>query len=207
MYDLIGLCYWQSLPGVEQEKVQHGQAQWLHSSQRLFSNGQPVPGLPPCTDGIGPYTFLNNPTVQAAIHVNSSVEWLMCVGGSNWTYTRSPKGSYYLYPNLIRKGYRIWIYSGDTDGAVPTTGTLFWVNQLSEQYALSTLVPWRAWYQPPNAADPNPNNRQNAGQVWQIQGLTLVTFKGVGHMVPQQNRIGALEMIRNFMNNQEMPAQ
>jgi len=64
-----------------------------------------------------------------------------------------------LYPNLIQKGYRIWIYSGDTDAAVPTTGTLFWTNLLADEYALATIEPWRAWYQPANPDDPNQNNR------------------------------------------------
>lgn len=31
---------------------------------------------------------------------------------------------------LIRSGLRIWIYSGDTDAAVPLAGTLFWTEKL-----------------------------------------------------------------------------
>lgn len=70
----------------------------------------------------------------------------MCVNNNKWKYDRSKTGSYHLYPNLIQKGYRIWIYSGDTDAAVPTTGTLFWTNLLADEYALATVEPWRAWY-------------------------------------------------------------
>jgi len=46
---------------------------------------------------------------------------------ANLNYTPF-NGSYYLYPTLIEKGYRIWVYSGDTDGAVPITGTIYWLN-------------------------------------------------------------------------------
>jgi hypothetical protein len=70
IYDLIGLCYWQTLPeGVSST----GQAQWLHAKKEGSANAEPVPGLPPCTDGVGPYTFLNNPTVQSAININNTL--------------------------------------------------------------------------------------------------------------------------------------
>jgi len=72
----------------------------------------------------------------------------MCVDreSTGWDYTRSPLGSYGLYPNLINKGYRIWIYSGDTDGAVPLPGTLFWIDKIRKELGLSTIVNWRGWY-------------------------------------------------------------
>jgi serine carboxypeptidase-like clade 2 len=71
----------------------------------------------------------------------------MCGGNIlGWDYTRSKTGSYPLYPNLISKGYRIWIYSGDTDGAVPTLGTLYWINRIKAQMGLDTLTNWRGWY-------------------------------------------------------------
>jgi len=48
----------------------------------------------------------------------------------NLNYNRFPTGSVNYYIPLIEAGYRIWVYSGDTDGAVPITGSLYWLNLL-----------------------------------------------------------------------------
>lgn len=55
----------------------------------------------------------------------------MCSNKVTTLYTRSTTGSYNLYPDLISNGLRIWVYSGDVDGAVPTSGTLYWFNKLA----------------------------------------------------------------------------
>lgn len=96
------------------------------SRKSVNSNGD----VPPCTDAIGPYTFFNTLNVKKALHVDTSVEWTMCSDKITRNYTRSKTGSYNLYPNLVNNGLRIWIYSGDTDGAVPTAGTMYWFNKL-----------------------------------------------------------------------------
>lgn len=32
----------------------------------------------------------------------------------------------------MQAGYRVWVYSGDTDADVPVTGTKSWIQQLRE---------------------------------------------------------------------------
>ena len=39
-------------------------------------------------------------------------------------YQMDPAASYDIYPNLIKAGIRIWVYSGDVDANVPIVGTL-----------------------------------------------------------------------------------
>jgi hypothetical protein len=62
------------------------------------------------------------------MHIPSSAPaWEMCTG--NIEYTSLRQASEWIYP-LIRGKYRILIYSGDTDGAVPTQGTIMWMKDL-----------------------------------------------------------------------------
>lgn len=89
--------------------------------------------LPPCTDGIGPMTFFNELSVKKALHVNTKIHWGMCNMDVTMKYKRSTTGSYNVYPGLVKEGLRIWIYSGDVDGAVPLSGTLYWFNKLANE--------------------------------------------------------------------------
>lgn len=51
----------------------------------------------------------------------------MCT--NNIKYTMGHEASEWIYKEL-RNQYRILFYSGDTDGAVPTHGTLMWMQEL-----------------------------------------------------------------------------
>jgi len=62
------------------------------------------------------------------------------------------------------------VYSGDTDGAVPTWGTLAWLR----------LINWDKtgdWY-------PYMVDGALGGYIQEYDGLTFVTMHGAGHMVP-----------------------
>lgn len=39
-----------------------------------------------------------------------------------------------------------------------------------------------------------------------MDGLTFVTFKGAGHMVPHDSKVAALEMINTFLAGGVLPA-
>lgn len=60
---------------------------------------------------------------------------------------------------------------------------------------MNDVQPWRAWWTDGEAV----GEKQNAGEYWKMNELTLVTFKGVGHMVPQWNREGGQIMINAFL--------
>lgn len=118
--------------------------------------------LPPCTFGEPVIEYLNRKDVRAALHVPNSVQaWDMCT--SNIDYTIQEKGSQWIWEKLKNK-YRMLKFSGDTDGAVPTEGTLAWINSLDRKI----LEEWR----------PYMVNGQVGGYVEEYDGLTLGTVHG-----------------------------
>ncbi len=55
----------------------------------------------------------------------------MCNAQNDFAYERSSGGSYHIYKKLLPLNkYKILIYSGDSDPAVPTSGTIYWVNKI-----------------------------------------------------------------------------
>ena len=97
-----------------------------------------------------------------------------------------------LYPRLIAAGLRVWIFSGDVDGIVPTSGSRTWVEGLK----LKETEHWRAWLLPDGAFGP-----QVGGYVTTYQGLTFATVRGAGHMVPYTQPARAAHLFEAFLNN------
>lgn len=80
--------------------------------------------LPPCTFGNPIIAYLNSPQVRTALHIPNEVQaWDLCT--EKIGYTPLAVGSQWIWETLYATGkYRMLKYSGDTDGAVPTFGTL-----------------------------------------------------------------------------------
>jgi len=121
----------------------------------------------PC---IGQYLFsyLNQESVQEAIHAKPT----------KWTsigpiiYLDEYKNSVVpLWQRFIAQtDWRILIYSGDADSAVPTVGTQRWINCLG-QPIVNDWAPWMY-------------NEQTAGFRQDFEGISFQTVKGCGHEVP-----------------------
>ena len=149
-------------------------------------------GTPPCTDSVGPDAFFNRDDVKAALFVKPDLQWSMCNSRFEDSYKRDmEKGSFFLYKDLIASKIKILIYSGDTDGAVPFTGTRKWIKNLN----LDIKEKWRSW---------RVNDKELAGYVEKYQGLTFVTVKGTGHMVPQWKKVEAFYMLNQFLNGKDL---
>jgi serine carboxypeptidase-like clade 2 len=157
---------------------------WLH-------RGNKFKDTPPCTDSKGPDTYFNRLDVKLLLNVNPEIKWSMCSDSVYRNYNRGTLGSYYLYQPLIQSGVRILIYSGDTDGAVPFNGTQKWINNLG----LPVEKPWRSW---------RINDTEVAGYITNYTGLTFVTVKGTGHMVPQWKPAEAYHMYSKFLKGQDL---
>lgn len=113
--------------------------------------------------------YLNGALVREALHIpDSAPTWEMC--SDSIDYTTFETGSQWVWEGL--KGqYKMLKFSGNTDGAVPTTGTLGWIRELNRE----VLEEWR-----PYLVD-----GQIAGFVEVYDGLTLGVVNGAGHMAPQ----------------------
>eukprot|EP00358_Blepharisma_japonicum_P002525 CAMPEP_0202945448 /NCGR_PEP_ID=MMETSP1395-20130829/6474_1 /ASSEMBLY_ACC=CAM_ASM_000871 /TAXON_ID=5961 /ORGANISM="Blepharisma japonicum, Strain Stock R1072" /LENGTH=320 /DNA_ID=CAMNT_0049645489 /DNA_START=385 /DNA_END=1347 /DNA_ORIENTATION=+ len=141
--------------------------------------------IPPCCAWEGAYNYFQNATVKAAFNIPNTVQ--------DWTFCQDLNyqddylhGSIFVYPFLIRSGLRIMVYSGDVDGSVPFIGTRQWINSLN----LDVKQPYASWYV----------DEQVAGYYIEYEGLTWVTVKGAGHMVPQWKRPQAWHMVNSWLS-------
>eukprot|EP00828_Plagiopyla_frontata_P047170 TRINITY_DN864_c0_g1_i4.p1 TRINITY_DN864_c0_g1~~TRINITY_DN864_c0_g1_i4.p1 ORF type:complete len:250 (-),score=18.49 TRINITY_DN864_c0_g1_i4:111-860(-) len=157
----------------------------------------------PCCDNTALYNFLNDRNLWPHLNINSSFytqdfKWLDCADVLTFTVTN---GSYWIYKHLVNRGYKIYIYSGNTDLCVPVTGTRKWLSMLREELNLEMIEPMRPWYIPGNST----SEPQLGGFVEQYQGITFVEVQGVGHMVPEWARSAAWEMVYSLVNGKDLP--
>lgn len=47
--------------------------------------------------------------------------------------------------------------------------------------------------------------RQVGGNYWKLDGITFVSIRGAGHMVPSDKRHAALDLFTAFINNYDLP--
>ena len=176
IYDIYGTCY----AGQTERQYEDNQGKLKF----LLDRNPGLKEVPPCIAWQGIYQYLNTPAVRTALHINPKAPaWEFC---ANLNYNPDyVHGSYYTYPNLINAGLNIMIYSGDTDGAVPTIGTRMWINKLN----LGIVSPYRSWVV----------KEQIAGYTILYTGLRLVTIKGAGHMVPQWKPAAAQHMLLSWL--------
>jgi carboxypeptidase C (cathepsin A) len=131
--------------------------------------------------------WLGQATVRQALHVNADTIGMH--------YNRGPASTSGdlrpLYRQLAQK-YRIMIYSGDSDGCVPTWGTEEWVRELN----LAVVRGWRAW-QSPIRRGATPIRAGYA--IDYANGFQYVTIQGSGHMVPTHKPAFAQTMITKFL--------
>lgn len=74
--------------------------------------------------------WMNRADVREILNIPSEAPaWQTCADDNTYLYQMSLNASLWIYP-ILRNKYRILIYSGTTDGAVPTRGTKQWVNKL-----------------------------------------------------------------------------
>jgi serine carboxypeptidase-like clade 2 len=84
--------------------------------------------------------YFNNETVREQLHIPSKVEsWEQC--SSKINYVSEVEASEWILP-LMKDKYRILVYSGDTDGAIPTQGTHEWIQNLD----WGVKEKWRPYY-------------------------------------------------------------
>lgn len=147
-------------------------------------------GDPPCSDAVGITKFFNDKQVQDAFHV-VNIKYEICNDVINRSYKWNDKFSFYLYPKLIKSGIKLLKYSGDTDMAVPFTGTIRWIDALN----LNVESQYRPWSVS--------GSKEVAGFVIKYEGLTFATIKGTGHMVPQWKRKESFHFFNSFLKGED----
>ncbi|CAN6685480.1 unnamed protein product [Malus baccata var. baccata] len=135
--------------------------------------------------------WANDKTVQDALHVREGTieEWVRCNYSLQDSCIKDVSSSLVYHENLIKKGYRVLIYSGDHDMVVPYVGTLAWIESLN----LTVDSRWRPWFV----------SGQIAGYSVQYSHitnykLTFTTIKGAGHTAPEYKPEECLAMISRW---------
>ena len=162
----------------------HDYTPWTQYLQNEDNLGE----VPPCVHGAPVLDYLNRDDVKEALHIPDYIQaWDMCEGDID--YTKLPIGSQWIW-EALKGEYRMLKFSGDTDGAVPLTGTRNWINSMNRDI----FEPWRPFYVPDG------NDMQHlGGYVEEYDGLTLGTVHGAGHMCPQFKPQETYHLIFNWI--------
>ncbi|KAK2358428.1 serine carboxypeptidase [Trifolium repens] len=146
-------------------------------------------GYDPCFTNYAEEYF-NRVDVQSSFHANK-IAWRGCNQSIFKAYIVNVFSVLPIYTKLIKGGLKIWIYSGDADGRVPAIGTRYCVEALG----LPLKSTWRPWY----------HHNQVGGRIVEYEGLTYVTIRGAGHMVPLNKPAEALSLIHSFLTGDHLP--
>ncbi|CAK8563836.1 unnamed protein product [Lathyrus sativus] len=153
-------------------------------------------GYDPCYSSYAEEYF-NRVDVQSSLHANTKTEnsttsWKVCNASILRTYNFSVFSVLPIYTKLIKDSdLKIWIYSGDADGRIPVMGTRYCIEALE----LPLKSTWRPWY----------HNNQVGGRIVEYEGLTYVTIRGAGHLVPLNKPTEALSLIHSFLTGEHLP--
>ncbi|XP_062020692.1 serine carboxypeptidase-like 18 [Rosa rugosa] len=136
------------------------------------------------------FTWANDKTVQSALHVEkgSIKEWVRCNWSLSDSYVKDVSSSVGYHQNLARKGYRVLIYSGDHDMAIPYVGTVAWIESLN----LTLDSQWKPWFV--NAQVAGYKTKYTLGKY----ELTYTTIKGAGHTAPEYKPKECFAMISRW---------
>ncbi|KAK9270572.1 hypothetical protein L1049_026153 [Liquidambar formosana] len=146
-----------------------------------------VSAFDPCSENYVK-SYLNIPQVQKALHANVTTlpyPWKDCSDNVHKHWKDSPSTVLPIIQELMGSGIRVWIYSGDTDGAVPITCTRYAINKLGTPVRTS----WYPWY----------TQGEVGGYAVEYQNLTFVTIRGSGHFVPSYQPARALVLFSSFL--------
>ncbi|KAL2229651.1 UNVERIFIED_CONTAM: Serine carboxypeptidase-like 26 [Sesamum indicum] len=140
--------------------------------------------------------YFNRMDVQKALHINSrglsgTVRWTVCNDSVFRSYNYTVFSVLPIYRKLIKEGLKIWMYSGDADGRVPVIGSRYCIEALE----LPLKTPWTSWYY----------KNQVGGRLVEYEGLTLVTVRGAGHLVPLNKPNEALALIHSYLSGEPLP--
>lgn len=152
-------------------------------------------GDPPCTDDAITINYLNRPEVKEAIHIPEGLkqEFTTCFDGIKYTMIY-PSSKFGLAPQINHllhsdRKLTLLVYNGDVDMMCNFIGDEWFVDDLNRK-VIADYSPWHL-------------NGQVAGFVKHYEGITYMTVKGSGHMVPTDKPAEALAMFEIFLFGHE----
>ncbi|KAM5549708.1 serine carboxypeptidase-like 18 [Rosa sericea] len=116
-------------------------------------------------------------------------EWVRCNTSLSDSYVNDVSSTFIYHKNLIRKGYRVLIYSGDHDMVIPYVGTFAWIESLNLTIDETS---WKPWFV--NAQVAGYKTKYTLGKY----ELTYTTIKGAGHTAPEYKPEACLAMISRW---------
>lgn len=148
-------------------------------------------GDPPCTNDAIVINYLNRDDVKKAIHIPEKLEqkFTTCFDEIQYTmiYPFKKDGLAPFIRKLIAspRNLTLLVYNGDTDMMCNFIGDEWFVDDLNQR-VISDYKPWHV-------------NDQVAGYVKHYEGITYMTVKGSGHMVPTDKPAEAAAMFDIFL--------
>ena len=164
---------------------------------KFSGRNQNVGEDPPCINNAAATQYLNLPQTRTAIHAlpQSAIgPWEIC--SDKVVYNK-------LYPSVLgayevlTQHYRVLVYSGDSDGAVPYVGTVEWIQSFESGNTPSK--DWIAWSVISDGVAGYDPTAQVAGYATVYDNLNFITIKGAGHMVPQYKPREAFAFFSSFL--------
>ncbi|KAI4335024.1 hypothetical protein L6164_013710 [Bauhinia variegata] len=172
------------------ESLTKGRNDYKLKRTRIFGEG-----YDPCYSKYAE-DYFNRIDVQSSFHAsirgeNARLKWATCNDSILRTYNYTVFSVLPIYTKLLKGGLKIWIYSGDADARVPVIGTRDCIDSLG----LPLKSSWRSWY----------HDDQVGGRIVEYEGLTCVTARGAGHLVPLNKPSEALSLIHSFLSGEHLP--
>jgi len=152
----------------------------------------PCASPPLCYDFSVMDDYLAQPSVLKALGVSSNADWTEC---SQVVHTLM-LGDWMdnldvVIPSLLQD-YRVLVYSGELDFICNWVGGYYWASELDwpgkKQFNSTSFSNWSV-------------NQRVAGQFKTVDNLTFLKVASAGHMVPMDQPINALDMLKRFLNN------
>ncbi|KAL1206446.1 Serine carboxypeptidase-like 38 [Cardamine amara subsp. amara] len=142
-------------------------------------------------------TYFNTKKVQEAIHANTTktpYEWKSCNDEMTLMWSQDDKEASMIpiLQELMGKGVRILVYSGDLDLGVPFTSTLAVLKKMN----LTIVNEWRPWFTEGQVGGYTEDYNEN---------FSFATVRGAGHYMPRDQPIRGLELFTSFIRNTPLP--